>query len=119
MSPCDGLPLNVSPGSIPATDGLLRLRGVLKTWMPGTRPGAILVGAADRMAKLKVMCARSMHIAVSELARGFTAASGHELDLDFGTVGGLQTKLDAGETADVLILSVPMIAKMEQTGALV
>jgi molybdate transport system substrate-binding protein len=71
------------------------------------------------VAKLRVMCARSMHVAVGELAHGFVQDSGHEVDLDFGTVGALQAKLDAGETADVLILSEPMIAKLEQAGAVV
>ena len=42
------------------------------------------------MAKLKVMCARSMHVAVGELGTAFAAASGHEVAFDFGTVGGLQ-----------------------------
>ena len=71
------------------------------------------------MAKLKVMCARSMHVAVGELGKAFAAASGHEISFDFGTVGGLQTKLDAGETADVLILSVPGIDKLEKAGSLI
>ena len=71
------------------------------------------------MAKLKVMCARSMHVAVGELGKAFAAASGHEVAFDFGTVGALQTKLDAGDTADVVILSVPGIGKLEKAGALV
>jgi len=59
-----------------------------------------------------------MHVAVGALGRGFAAAGGHEVAFDFGTVGGLQAKLDAGETADVLILSAPAIDKLEQAGAL-
>ena len=59
------------------------------------------------MAKLKVMCARSMHVAVGALGKEFARAAGHELEFDFGTVGALQAKLDAGETADVVILSAP------------
>ena len=70
------------------------------------------------MAKLKVMCARSMHVAVGSLGRGFAQADGHELEFDFGTVGALQAKLDAGEAADVLILSRAMIDKLEAAGAL-
>ena len=70
------------------------------------------------MAKLKVMCARSMHVAVGALGKAFAQASGHEIAFDFGTVGALQGKLDAGETADVVILSVPGIDKLEQAGAL-
>ena len=70
------------------------------------------------MAKLKVMCARSMHVAVGALGQAFAQASGHQLDFDFGTVGALQGKLDAGETADVLIVSLAMLDKLEQAGAL-
>ena len=67
---------------------------------------------------LKIMCARSMTTAVNALAGKFTRASGKELDITFGTVGALQTKLAAGESADILILGAPAIAKMEQEGAI-
>ena len=42
------------------------------------------------MAKLKVMCARSMHVAVGALGKAFAEGSGHEIAFDFGTVGALQ-----------------------------
>lgn len=71
------------------------------------------------MAKLKVMCARSMHVAVGALGRAFAKAGAHEIDFDFGTVGALEQKLAAGETADVLILSRAIVDKLEQAGALV
>jgi molybdate transport system substrate-binding protein len=71
------------------------------------------------VAKLKVMCARSMHVAVGALGQDFAAAAGHDVAFDFGTVGALEGKLAAGETADVLILSVPAIDKLEQVGRLV
>lgn len=71
------------------------------------------------MAKLKVMCARSMHVAVGALGKAFAENAGHEIEFDFGTVGALQAKLDAGETADVLILSVPGIDKLDKADALV
>ena len=71
------------------------------------------------MAKIKVMCARSMHVAVGAIGEAFAAASGHEIEFDFGTVGALQDKLDAGESADVLILAVSGIDKLEKAGALV
>jgi molybdate transport system substrate-binding protein len=70
------------------------------------------------VAKLKVMCARSMHVAVGALGKAFAERSGHAIAFDFGTVGALQGKLDGGETADVVILSVPGIDKLEQAGAL-
>jgi molybdate transport system substrate-binding protein len=71
------------------------------------------------VAKLKVMCARSMHVTVGALGKAFAREAGHQVDFDFGTVGGLQAKLDAGESADVLILSVAMIDRLEKAGALV
>jgi molybdate transport system substrate-binding protein len=71
------------------------------------------------VAKLKVMCARSMHVAVGDLGKAFATASGHEVAFDFGTVGALQAKLDAGETADVVILSIPGIDELEKAAALV
>jgi molybdate transport system substrate-binding protein len=71
------------------------------------------------LAKLKVMCARSMHVAVGTLGKTFAQTSGHEIDFDFGTVGALQAKLDAGETADVVILGGPGIDKLEKAGAVV
>jgi molybdate transport system substrate-binding protein len=71
------------------------------------------------VAKLKVMCARSMHVAVGALGTAFAQGGGHEIAFDFGTVGALQGKLDGGETADVVILSVPGIDKLEQVGSLI
>ena len=59
-----------------------------------------------QVAKLKIICARSMHEVVGALAYDFTSTTGHEVELDFGTVGALQKKLDAGEKADVLISSI-------------
>jgi molybdate transport system substrate-binding protein len=71
------------------------------------------------LAKIKVMCARSMHVAVTAIGRAFAEANRHEVDFDFGTVGALQAKLDGGAKADVVILSVPAIDKLEKAGALV
>jgi molybdate transport system substrate-binding protein len=69
-----------------------------------------------QVAKLKVMCARSMHQVVGDLTEAFRRASGHDVELSFGTVGALQKRLDAGETADVLILGAPAIDKLAQAG---
>jgi molybdate transport system substrate-binding protein len=70
------------------------------------------------VAKLKIMCARSMHEVVTALAYDFTSATGHETELDFGTVGALQQRLDAGETADVVISGKPAIEALDKAGRL-
>ena len=71
------------------------------------------------VAKLKVMCARSMQEVVTALAYDFTRQTGHEVELSFATVGALQKRLDKGETSDVLISAVPAIDHLMRTGALV
>jgi molybdate transport system substrate-binding protein len=68
------------------------------------------------VAKLKIMCARSMHEVITALAYDFTSATGNEVELSFGTVGALQQRLDAGETADVVISGKPAIDALEQGG---
>lgn len=70
------------------------------------------------VAKLKVLCARSMITAVNALADRFARESGHATDITFGTVGALAEKLAAGETGDVLILGAPAIATMAGEGVL-
>ena len=70
------------------------------------------------MAKLKIMCARSMHEVVTALAYDFTSATGNEVELSFGTVGALQQRLDAGETADVVISARPAIDALEKASRL-
>jgi molybdate transport system substrate-binding protein len=68
------------------------------------------------MAKLKVMCARAMHEVVTALTYDITRTTGHEIALSFGTVGALQKRLDAGETADVLMVAAASIDRMARDG---
>lgn len=70
------------------------------------------------MAKLKIMCARSMHEVVTALAYDFTSTTGNEVELSFGTVGALQQQLDAGETADVVISGKPAIDALDKADRL-
>jgi molybdate transport system substrate-binding protein len=71
-----------------------------------------------KVAKLKVLCARSMHEVVTALTYDFTNETGHEVALNFATVGAMQKKLDGGEIADVVISSVAAIERLEKHGAL-
>jgi molybdate transport system substrate-binding protein len=67
---------------------------------------------------LKVFCARSMHVAVTTLAQGFTELTGEAPEIVFEPMGALQARLAVGETADVLILAKPAIAALDKSGAL-
>jgi molybdate transport system substrate-binding protein len=77
-----------------------------------------VISMGKPVAKLKVMCARSMHDVVAPFAEAFAREAGHELDLSFGTVGALQKRLDAGESTDVLIIGTPAMDKLETAGVL-
>jgi len=70
------------------------------------------------VAKIDVMCARSMHKAVEALAGDFARKFRHDIALDFGTVGALQAKIAGGARADVMILSVPAIDALDKAGVL-
>jgi molybdate transport system substrate-binding protein len=67
---------------------------------------------------LRVMCARALTEVANAVAHTFTASAGQEVDVIFGTVGALQARIDAGESADVLVLSASLIARLEQSGLL-
>jgi molybdate transport system substrate-binding protein len=67
---------------------------------------------------LKVMCARALTEVVNAVVRDFIAGSEQQVSITYGTVGALQAKLEAGEQADVVILSAPLIERLEQSGSL-
>lgn len=68
---------------------------------------------------MRIFCARSMHVAVTALARPFAQGSAAAPDIVFEPMGVLQARLAAGETADVLILAAPAIDALVASGVLV
>ena len=71
------------------------------------------------MADVKVMSAGAVEPMVKRLGPAFETASGHRLDLHFGTAGSLRARLEGGEGADLVILPAAVIAALEKAGALV
>ncbi|HWM47266.1 MAG TPA: substrate-binding domain-containing protein [Xanthobacteraceae bacterium] len=67
-------------------------------------------------ADLKVMSARAVKAAVSTLAAQFSRAHGCAVTFDFAPVGTLESRLAAGERADVVILSRAVMASVAQSG---
>ena len=60
-----------------------------------------VAGAAD----LKVFSAGAAKAAMVPLVEAFARSSGHNVDIDFATMGLIQDKLRSGEKADVLVLA--------------
>jgi molybdate transport system substrate-binding protein len=68
---------------------------------------------------VKVFCARSMHVAVASLAQSFANDAGRSPEIVFEPMGSLQSRLAAGEAADVLMLAAPAIDALAKSGVLI
>jgi molybdate transport system substrate-binding protein len=68
------------------------------------------------MSAIKVMSAGAVKTMVVALAAEFERASGHKLDLNFGTAGAMRERVKAGEKADLVILSESAIAELAKLG---
>jgi molybdate transport system substrate-binding protein len=71
------------------------------------------------MAAIKVMSAGAVQSMVSALGAEFERATGHRLDLNFGTAGSLRARFEGGEIPDLLILSASIMQALDQDGAFV
>jgi molybdate transport system substrate-binding protein len=65
---------------------------------------------------LRVMSARALTQVVDPIAAEFSERTGCGVELVFGTVGALRAKLDGGGSADVLVLSAPVIQDLAKAG---
>jgi len=68
-----------------------------------------------RAAELKVMSTVALTPTLDELAPKFEA-SGNHLTIVYSTIANLKKKIDAGETADVFILSHPVLDDLQSQG---
>jgi molybdate transport system substrate-binding protein len=68
------------------------------------------------MATIKVMSAGAVEAMVKSIGAAFEQASGHRLDLNFGTAGALRDRVRGGEATDLVILPPAIIAALEKDG---
>jgi len=69
-------------------------------------------------AEVKVMSTVALTPAFGELTQKYQS-SGNQLKVVFGTIASLKKRIDAGETADVMILSRPVLDDLQTQGKLV
>jgi molybdate transport system substrate-binding protein len=74
------------------------------------------LGAAARAAELKVMSTVALTPALGELAPKYESSSGNKLTIVYSTIAELKKRIDAGETADVMILSRPALDDLQTQG---
>jgi molybdate transport system substrate-binding protein len=68
------------------------------------------------MAKLKVLAAGATEGPMTELVPEFAQSSGHEVDIEFGTVGSMKDRFTGGEAADVIALSTVVLDSLDKEG---
>ena len=78
--------------------------------------GALVGGVQAEAAEVKVLSAGAVRAAITELAEAFTRETGHTVAFAFGTAGVTRGKLEAGEPADVVILTDVAIDQMASQG---
>jgi molybdate transport system substrate-binding protein len=76
----------------------------------------IPVARAD---ELKVLSAGTMHFALKDVGDNFTRMTGTKLAITYGGAGGVKTKIEKDEPADVVILPKPDIAALAKAGKIV
>ncbi len=68
--------------------------------------------------RLKVLSAGAVEGPVRALTPEFMRDTGHDVALEFNTVGALKDRFLGGEKTDLILLSVPAIESLEQAGKL-
>ncbi len=68
------------------------------------------------MAKIKMLAAGATEGPLTELIPEFMGVSGHEVDIEFGTVGAMKDRFVGGEKADVIALSTVVLDALEKEG---
>jgi molybdate transport system substrate-binding protein len=83
--------------------------------------GLIAVGSATSLVAADVATLATLAVqgAIVDLARDYTAASGHQVKLAFDTGPNLARRVTAGEPADVLIAPAAVVAQAAKDGRVV
>lgn len=76
----------------------------------------LLVSAAVAGAELRFFSAVGIQEVTADLAPKFERATGHKLVVTFATLGGVMKRIEAGETADVIVIPAQGIATLVKQG---
>src|SRR4051812_9191766 len=69
------------------------------------------------MATLRILSAGAAQAVTERLIESFKRETGNDVSADFGAVGAMKARLAAGDHADVIILTQPMIDELIALGA--
>jgi molybdate transport system substrate-binding protein len=74
------------------------------------------IGQGAEAEEIKILSAGAVKAAVVDLAESFRRETGHTVRFTFAPVGVVQQKIEAGEAADLLIMSDAAIQEQESRG---
>jgi molybdate transport system substrate-binding protein len=77
-------------------------------------PGLVSSGVTARAAELKVLASVALTSALDELAAVHEKTTGNKLSIGYGLAADLKKRILAGETADVIILTRPMMDEVQE-----
>jgi molybdate transport system substrate-binding protein len=75
-----------------------------------------IAAPAAHAAEVKVMSTVALTPALGELAPKYESSSGNKLTVVYSTIADLKKRIDAGETADLMILSRPVLDDLQTQG---
>jgi molybdate transport system substrate-binding protein len=76
----------------------------------------LLSAVPARAAEVQVMAAGAVQAAVTQLVTAFESQTGHAVKVTFGTVGDLVGKSEAGQRADVIVVTPAALTRLEGKG---
>jgi molybdate transport system substrate-binding protein len=79
---------------------------------------AALCATQARAADLKVISAGAVRGLIAQIIDDYSLKTGQKFDFTVGTTGQLRSVITSGQPADLVIVSVPLMAELEKTGNL-
>jgi len=79
----------------------------------------ITAGSTARAAEIKLLSASALHPAIDALIPDFEKSSGHKVTVAYGTAGAVADRVQKGDSADIVLSSVPMIDRLQAQGKIV
>src|SRR5262244_4033088 len=77
---------------------------------------ALLTTRSAEAADLKVISAGAVRGLIAQIIDDYSRQSGQKFDFTVGTTGQLRAIISAGQHADLVITSAPLMGELEKTG---
>jgi molybdate transport system substrate-binding protein len=80
----------------------------------GALMSCVLTAAAAGATEIKVLTSVALTSALNQLAPDFERTTGNKLNAGYGLIADIRRRMLEGETADVIILSRPVVAELDK-----